>query len=111
MTEAQIKQETHLFVEKILETDVYKAYVAARDEIKKNEPLYQQVNDFRRENFDIQNNTAEEHMMDAVEAFEAKYEDFRANPLVDHFLSAELAFCRMMQEITLQITDEVDFEL
>ena len=36
---------------------------------------------------------------------------FRENPLVDDFLRAELAFCRMMQEVYVLLADEVDFEV
>lgn len=50
-------------------------------------------------------------MLDRVEAFEQEYEKFRENPLVDDFLRAELAFCRMMQEVYVLLADEVDFEV
>lgn len=45
-----------------------------------------------------------------MDAFEKEYEEFREDSMVDDFLRAELAFCRMMQEITLCITEMVDFE-
>ena len=37
-------------------------------------------------------------------------EAFHENPLVSDFLAAELAFCRMMQEIGLYVTDQMKFE-
>ena len=45
-----------------------------------------------------------------MEAFEQEYMKFRENPLVEDFLRAELAFCRMMQEVNILITAEIDFE-
>ena len=48
--------------------------------------------------------------MDAADAFERENEEFRANPLVDRFLGAELALCRMLQEVSLQVIEEMDFE-
>ena len=45
-----------------------------------------------------------------MDAFEKEYEKFRENPIVDDFLKAELAFCRLMQEINMIITEELDFE-
>ena len=36
--------------------------------------------------------------------------EFRENPVVDDFLRAELAFCRMMQEMYVLLTAEIDFE-
>ena len=44
------------------------------------------------------------------EQFEKEYADFRENTLVSEFLAAELAFCRMMQDINLQVTEAVHFE-
>ena len=45
-----------------------------------------------------------------IEAFEKEYRDFRENPLVNDFLAAELAFCRMLQNNNARITDAIDFE-
>ena len=42
--------------------------------------------------------------------FTRENEAFRENPLVSDFLAAELAFCRMMQEIGLYVTDQMKFE-
>ena len=35
---------------------------------------------------------------------------FREDPLVEEFLDAELAFCRMMQEIDVKLAEAMDFE-
>ena len=45
-----------------------------------------------------------------LEAFEREYANFREEPLVSEFLAAELAFCRMMQDINLHLTEAVHFE-
>lgn len=110
MTNMDVVKETHLFVDKLRESEVYKEYTEAKENIKKDPELYRQVNEFRMRNFDLQHNTSEDMLMDALDAFEEEYEDFRANPLVDAFLSAELALCRMLQEIYEQVTEELDFE-
>ena len=38
-----------------------------------------------------------------------RYASFRQNPLVDQFLSAELAFCRLIQYIENRLETELDF--
>ena len=58
----------------------------------------------------MQANTQGDDLLAKLDAFEKEFEEFRANPLVDDFLRAELAFCRMMQEVNVQITAELDFE-
>ena len=47
---------------------------------------------------------------DKLDQFTRENEAFRENPLVSDFLAAELAFCRMMQEIGLYVTDQMHFE-
>ena len=39
-----------------------------------------------------------------------EYKEFRENVIVDDFLKAELALCRMMQEINALIVDGLNFE-
>ena len=47
---------------------------------------------------------------DKLEQFEREYDEFLQNHMVSDFLSAELAFCRMMQKINLYLTEAVNFE-
>lgn len=110
MNESQIFEETHLFVEKIKETDAYKEYYKALQEVKKEPGLYDRILEFRLKNYELQNNVPEDRMMEESERFERQYEEFRSNPLVDEFLAAELGFCRMFQEITEIIDDGIQFE-
>lgn len=98
------------YAELIRETPAYQKYAERRDQLKADPELYQKVLEFRHENFQIQSETPEDQMMDRLEEFERKYESLRANPAVDRFLSAELAFCRMMQEVSVQVMECLDFE-
>ena len=43
--------------------------------------------------------------------FEREYSEFRANPLVNDFLEAELALCRMMQGLYISITEAINFDM
>ena len=92
----------------VKESEVYNKYVQQLSEVKKNPELKRQIDEFRSRNFELQN--SEDLAFDKMEAFEQEYANFREIPLVSEFLAAELAFCRMMQEITLRITDAMQFE-
>lgn len=98
------------FVKSIKETEVYRRYNYQLRRIKEEPELFEKVNEFRKRNFEMQNTSQVDDLFDKMEAFEREYEQFRENPLVDEFLKAELAFCRMMQEIDVVITKELDFE-
>lgn len=111
MSDKEIIEAARAFADQIMTSDTYRQYYYQREKIKKQPELYEKVNEFRQRNFDLQNETDSDDMLDRMEAFEREYEKFRENPLVDDFLQAELAFCRMMQEVYVLLADEVDFEV
>lgn len=110
MPDIQMKEAIVKFATHIQQSDTYKEYFYQRERLKKQPELYDKVNEYRQRNFDIQNETDSEEMFDRMDAFEKEYAKFRENPLVEGFLTAELAFCRMMQEINVLLAAEIDFE-
>lgn len=79
--------------------------------VMKNYPeLKSQIDAFRQENFALQRSTEPDELLDKVDEFSKRYEEFRKNPMVESFLSAELDFCRMIQEINQKIMEAVNFE-
>lgn len=111
MSDREIIKAAREFADKIMTSDTYKEYLCQREKIKKEPELYARVNEFRQRNFELQNEMDGEELLERLEEFEREYEVFRENPLVDNFLNAELAFCRMMQEVYVLLADEVDFEV
>lgn len=110
MLDSIVKKATDNFIEEIRESGIYKEYDFQKKKLKKQPELFAMVAEFRQRNFALQKETPAEELLDKIDAFEREYEEFRANPLVDDFLRAELAFCRMMQEVNVLITAELDFE-
>ena len=72
--------------------------------------MREKIDEYRVRNFELQNSVQTEDLLDKLDDFEREYEKFREDPLVEEFLDAELAFCRMMQEIGLYVTDQMHFE-
>lgn len=105
-----VKKATERFVEEIRKSDIYKEYNIQKEKLKKQPELFERVKEFRQRNFALQSSGQGDDLLERVEAFEQEYEKFRENPLVDDFLRAELAFCRMMQDVNVWITAELDFE-
>lgn len=110
MLDIRIEEATKKFAAYIQEFDTYKEYRYQREKLKKQPELYEKVNEYRQRNFDLQNETDSEDLFDRMEAFEREYAKFRENPLVEDFLRAELAFCRLMQDINVLLSAEIDFE-
>ena len=111
MSDIQIEEATKKFAAYIQESDIYKEYLYQREKIKKQPELYDKVNEYRQKSFDLQIKSDSEDLMDIMEAFEQEYAKFRENPMVEDFLRAEIAFCRMMQGINVLLTAQIDFEV
>lgn len=110
MIEQFVVKATYDFIEEIKKSDIFKEYTIQKKKLKKHPDLFIKVCEFREKNFALQSDAQPDELFDKTDAFEKEYEKFRENPLVDDFLRAELAFCRMMQEINGRIMSKLDFE-
>ncbi len=96
------------YITAIKSTETYRNYAAERDKVRQYPELKAQIDDFRKRNYELQSNRDTD--FHKIDQFERDYEDFRENPLVDDFLDAELAFCRMIQRANMQVTAAIDFD-
>ncbi len=92
----------------ILASDIYHKYDEQRNLVNEQPELKAQIDTFRRRNLELQ--TSENTTFEQIDSFEREYAQFRENPLVSNFLAAELAFCRMLQDINLRLTEAMHFE-
>ena len=107
-SDANVNQAVEQMVQAIRNTDAYMEYRRQLGRIKEQPELKKQIDDFRTRNFELQ--TSKDTNFDKIDQFTRENEAFRENPLVSDFFAAELAFCRMMQEIGLYVTDQMKFE-
>ena len=103
-----MEQALQTYIDKLLETPEYKEYALQKEKVKQFPELKEQIDVFRTRNFEMQ--TSKDMVFEMIEAFEREYRDFRENPLVNDFLAAELAFCRLLQKNSARIMDAIDFE-
>ncbi|MCR5619866.1 MAG: YlbF family regulator [Lachnospiraceae bacterium] len=97
------------FIASIRETDVYAEYREALEELRKDPELKRRVDDFRKRNYNFQQ--SEDMDLAEYDRFRTEIVGFRSTePRADAFFDAELAFCRMMQDMTYKITEALDFE-
>jgi cell fate (sporulation/competence/biofilm development) regulator YlbF (YheA/YmcA/DUF963 family) len=92
----------------IKESDEYLEYTRAKEKVKEFPELKALIDEYRWRNYELQND--ENIGFEKVEEFEKEFAELWENPLAADFLEAELAFCRMMQEVNLRITESLDFE-
>ena len=96
------------YVEVLKQSKEYCDYRRTLAAVKEVPGLMEQVNEFRKKNFLLQN--SETATFESIESFQLEYAEFRENPLVEDFLTAELAFCRMMQYNNSLILEALHFE-
>ena len=106
------KDSLKVFIEEVKKSSVYTEYLIQRDRLRKYPELKKQVDEYRQKNFELQTQSWPDQLFDEIDRFQKEYETFRENPVVHDFLSAELALCRMMQNINYEVVKVVslDFE-
>lgn len=97
-------------IEAIKDSREYKNYTREKEKVARFPELKAQIDEFRIRNYKLQSMTNDDELFHKMEEFEREYEKFREDPLVSDFLAAELDFCRMMQEVNIQVTAALDFE-
>lgn len=110
MLSKAVADAARVFAGEVKASEVYLEYEKQLQKVKEDEGLYAKVNEFRKKNYELQLLEPAEDMLERVENFEQEYEAVIAIPLVSDFLRAELAFCRMMQNVNLCIAQELNFE-
>lgn len=98
------------YIEAILATEAYKEYALQRDKLLKQPELYEKVKEFRTKNYIIQIQKEGDDLLNAMDDLQREYESVREVPLVEDFLAAELAFCRMMQSLNHKVANALEFD-
>ncbi len=106
------KDSLRVFIDEVKKSSVYTDYLIQRDRLRTYPELKKQVDEYRARNFELQTRTWPDQLYDETDRFQKEYETFRENPVVHDFLAAELALCRMMQNINYEVVKAVslDFE-
>ncbi len=102
---------TKALIRSIMESGEYRAFCEAKRKLARMPELKRTINEYRTESFRLQNYGDEDTLYDRVQQFNQKHASFRKDPLVNEYLSTELAMCRMLQEVFATVVDAVDLEL
>ena len=105
---SEVDEAVDGLVNAILNSSVYQEYKTSLEKVKQLPELKEKIDDYRMRNFELQQSP--DYAFDKMEQFQREYRSFREDPLVSEFLSAELAFCRMVQDIEQKLTENIDFE-
>lgn len=106
----EVEHELFTLVEAVKHSVTYKNYDRARIILKSDPELMERVHAYREENYRLQTSPDDGMLEDRIEAFAEANMELSEEPRVRAFLDAELALCRMLQEITDRVIEGIDFE-
>ena len=104
----QVEEAAEALADALLNSDIYQEYKSKLDQVKQYPDLKRQIDEFRMRNYELQQSP--DYAFDKMEQFQREYQTFRDDPLVSDFLAAELAFCRMVQDVENRLVERIDFE-
>lgn len=102
---------TKALIRVIKDSEEYREFYAAKHKLARMPELKRQINEYRTETFRLQNYGDAQTLYERVKQFNEQHATFRKDPLVNEYLSTELAVCRMLQKIFATLVDNIDLEL
>ena len=106
----EIDNELFTLIEAVKRSNTYKEYDRCRIALKSDPALMQRVDKYREENYRLQTQDDDGTLQDRIDKFAKDNMELSEMPRVRAFLDAELALCRMLQEITDRVIRAIDFE-
>ena len=90
-------------------SDEYVRFKRAEEKVAEFSGLQQRIDEFRRSWYALQSSGSPQ-LFEQIDSVEECYADLRENPYVQEFLAAELALCRMFQQVNWTIMQNLDFD-
>ena len=95
----------------IKESPEYIEYKRLEAIIDKDPNLKRSIDEFRRQNFDIQNSGKVDDIFAAQEDLNNRYADMRRQDMVNRYLLSEVCLCRMVQDICRTVVETIEFDV
>ncbi|MBO4309678.1 MAG: YlbF family regulator [Lachnospiraceae bacterium] len=103
-------KQTENYIKELKKTAIYKTYKDSLAALKKDEEMWEKVREYRKKREELQKNSSSEELYEKADWFEKDYAFVYENKQAREFLEAEVALCRLIQDICFSITKSLDFE-
>lgn len=101
---------TDNFIKDLKKTPTYKQYRDKLTALKKDEEMWEKVSDYRRKRFELQQNSSSSELYDKADWFEKEHAYIYENKQAREFLEAEVALCRLVQDVCFKLAQSVEFD-
>jgi cell fate (sporulation/competence/biofilm development) regulator YlbF (YheA/YmcA/DUF963 family) len=107
----EIDKNIEALIASIKISDVYEEYKKQEALLLQEPDLFKRVNQFRENNFRMQEEANSENLFHIVDQVEQESSQLRKIPEVNAYLDAELALCKLMQRICRTLTEAVEMDV
>ena len=107
---ADIENKARELAELIINGEVYKRYLAAKEVMLQQPELKNRADEFRKRNFEM-------HGMECGNPSEARtnlmreFSDVLKNSVVKEYLDSEIVLCRMLQQVNKIVNKDIDVDI
>ena len=106
----EISMEIEKLLDAVHRSDEYQEYQKQAAQLEADPELKARVMRFRGDNFRLQSQANQDELFHIAEQLNLESASLRQNLRVNAYLDAELALCRMMQKISMELTDGIDLD-
>ena len=106
-----IDENISSLLEAFKESPEYVEFQKQNEILKQKPELKKRVDDFRGDNYRVQNECGSDNLFDVVEQMGRESAELRRHPEVNAYLDAELALCKMMQKICVKLAEGIDMDI
>ena len=107
----ELSQNIEQLLQVIKAGEIYKEYKEQETKLKEDPELMERVRQFRKNNFQIQVDSHKDEIFNAVDRLQTESAELRKIHEVNAYLDAELALCRMMQDVCRKLSDGIDIDI
>ena len=108
--EEEIMKKTDELAELLCQTDGYRRYKKHLAALKEEPEVYQQLNEFRLKNMELQLDK-DEHYYEKAEELYSQYKNILMESVVMDFLTSEQRICKLMRKVYDRIALTVDLDI
>ncbi len=108
--DARLYDDVLAFTECIKDTPEYREYRDKKRQIVEHPGLLEKAEDLKKKNLELTSSfEAGKDTLEELMRFADKYEDIFMEPVINDYLLAEAAFCKMMREVLTMTMERIDF--
>ena len=107
----EIKDCIDALLAAVQNSEEYQEFMKYKALVEKDPGIMERVNAFRANNFRLQNEANRDELFRVTEQLNRESRELRSDPLVNVFLDAELALCKLMQRICKSLTEGIELDV